>query len=62
MRRGILRIRPLVNREGGHTAVEYAVILGVVFVVCLAAIRSLSTYFRASITNSASAIIHSDEP
>ena len=41
MQRLIRRIKSFVGREEGPTAVEYAVLLALIIIVCLAAIRIL---------------------
>ena len=46
----------LIHEEDGPTAVEYAVMLSLVIVVCIASVRSMSTATRASFDNSAQAI------
>lgn len=42
--------------ESGPTAVEYAVIIALIIVVCIGAVNSLSTATRASLDASSSAI------
>jgi pilus assembly protein Flp/PilA len=41
VRRAANRVRNFVEREDGPTAVEYAVMLAMIIVVCIAAITSL---------------------
>ncbi len=42
--------------ESGPTAVEYAVIIALIIVVCISAVSSLSTATRASLDASSNAI------
>ncbi len=54
------RTKKLLSRfwadESGPTAVEYAVIIALIIVVCISAVSSLSTATRASLDASSSAI------
>ncbi len=45
-----------VAEEDGPTAVEYAVMLSLIIVVCIASVRSLSTATRASLDASSQEI------
>lgn len=45
------RIRRFVRSEDGPTAVEYAVMLALIVVVCLAAIRTIGTNAKTTFTN-----------
>ena len=51
MRKLIHRIRQFLRREDGPTAVEYAVMLAMIIVVCLAAVRTLGTNTKTTFTN-----------
>jgi pilus assembly protein Flp/PilA len=53
MRKWLERLARFVQEEDGPTAVEYAVMLALIIVVCLAAIGSLGTSASASFGNSA---------
>jgi pilus assembly protein Flp/PilA len=44
-------LQRFLNAEDGPTAVEYAVMLALIVVVCLAAITSLGTNTNATFTN-----------
>ena len=48
--------RRITGSEDGPTAVEYAVMLALVVVVCLAAIRSVGTNAKTTFTNVANSI------
>ncbi len=56
MRKLIHRIRQFVRREDGPTAVEYAVMLAMIVIVCLAAIRTLGSNAKTTFTNTANSI------
>jgi pilus assembly protein Flp/PilA len=56
MRKLIHRIRQFVRREDGPTAVEYAVMLALIIIVCLAAVRTLGTNAKTTFTNAANSI------
>ena len=49
-------IRNLFRSEDGPTAVEYAVMLAMIVVVCLAAVRTLGTNAKTTFTNVANSI------
>ncbi len=51
MRKLIHQIRQFVRREDGPTAVEYAVMLAMIVVVCLAAVRTVGTNTTTTYTN-----------
>jgi len=44
-------VREFLTREDGPTAVEYAVMLALIIVVCLVAITALGTNANATFTN-----------
>lgn len=44
-------VAEFVNREDGPTAVEYAVMLALIIVVCISAITALGTNANATFTN-----------
>jgi len=46
----------LIRREDGPTAVEYAVMLALVVLVCLVAIRTLGTNTNTTFTNAANSL------
>lgn len=50
------RIRNFILAEDGPTAVEYAVMLAMIIVVCLAAVRTLGTNAKTTFTNIANSI------
>ena len=50
------RIRNFISAEDGPTAVEYAVMLAMIIVVCLAAVRTLGTNAKTTFTNIANSI------
>ncbi|MBL8820822.1 MAG: Flp family type IVb pilin [Planctomyces sp.] len=50
------RIRNFIRAEDGPTAVEYAVMLAMIIVVCLAAVRTLGTNAKTTFTNIANSI------
>lgn len=54
MKRFIKGLRRLVRLQDGPTAVEYAVILALIVLVCLAAIRTLGNNANTTFTNTAS--------
>ena len=56
MRRHWQLLTRLIESEDGPTAVEYAVMLALVLLVCLVAIRSFGTTTSESIRNSAKSI------
>jgi pilus assembly protein Flp/PilA len=49
-------VRNFVQREDGPTAVEYAVMLALIIVVCITAITSLGTNANATFTTVGNAI------
>jgi len=51
MRSFAQNVRELLTREDGPTAVEYAVMLALIIVVCLVAITALGTNANATFTN-----------
>jgi len=56
MQRFIQGARRLVGSDDGPTAVEYAVMLALIVLVCLAAIRTLGTNANTTFTNTANSI------
>ena len=50
------RIRNFISAEDGPTAVEYAMMLAMIIVVCLAAVRTLGTNAKTTFTNIANSI------
>lgn len=56
MQRFIKRVRRLIGLEDGPTAVEYAVMLALIVLVCLAAIRTLGTNTKTTFTRAANSI------
>ena len=51
MRKAFARFRRLILLEDGPTAVEYAVMLALIVVVCLAAIKTVGTNAKTTFTN-----------
>ena len=51
MKNLISRVQRLLACEDGPTAVEYAVMLALIVIVCLAAIRSVGTNTNATFTS-----------
>lgn len=51
MRTLVTRINRFIRSEDGPTAVEYAVMLALIIIVCLAAIRALGTNAKNTFTN-----------
>jgi len=49
-------VKELVRREDGPTAVEYAVMLALIIVVCIAAITALGTNANATFTTVGNAV------
>ena len=49
-------VRRLMRSDDGPTAVEYAVMLALIVVVCLAAVRAIGTNAKASFQNVANSI------
>jgi pilus assembly protein Flp/PilA len=56
MRKLVNQIRRFVRQEDGPTAVEYAVMLALIIIVCLAAIRTVGTNAKTTFTNVANSI------
>jgi pilus assembly protein Flp/PilA len=56
MERFLIRVRRLGRSEEGPTAVEYAVMLALIVLVCLAGIRRLGNRTRATFRNTANSI------
>jgi pilus assembly protein Flp/PilA len=56
MRKFIERVQNFLQREDGPTAVEYAVMLALIIVVCITAITALGTNANATFTNVSNAI------
>ena len=50
------KLARFVTAEDGPTAVEYAVMLALIVVVCLAAVRTIGTNAKTTFTNVASSI------
>ena len=51
MRKFLRQLRDFLKREDGPTAVEYAVMLALIIVVCITAITSLGTNAKATFNN-----------
>jgi pilus assembly protein Flp/PilA len=56
MRRFALEVRKLLKGEDGPTAVEYAVMLALIIVVCLVAITSVGTQASTTFSDVAASI------
>lgn len=56
MRQFIQRVRRFAESDGGPTAVEYAVMLALIVVVCLAAIQSVGTKANTTFSHVASSL------
>jgi len=56
MRRFALEVRKFLKAEDGPTAVEYAVMLALIIVVCLVAITSVGSKASATFSNVAASI------
>ena len=56
MRRFTLELRKFLQSEDGPTAVEYAVMLALIIVVCLVAITSVGSKASATFSNVAASI------
>jgi pilus assembly protein Flp/PilA len=52
----IAKVRRFLESEDGPTAVEYAVMLALIVVVCLTTIQSLGTNANATFTNVSTAL------
>jgi pilus assembly protein Flp/PilA len=50
------QIRDFLRSEEGPTAVEYAVMLALIVIVCLAAIKTVGTNAKTTFTNAANSI------
>jgi pilus assembly protein Flp/PilA len=50
------KMRRFLASEDGPTAVEYAVMLALIIIVCLVAIKSVGTNASASFTNTANSL------
>lgn len=53
MKKLVHNVRQFLADEGGPTAVEYAVMLSLIIIVCLAAIRTVGTNTNATFTTAA---------
>jgi pilus assembly protein Flp/PilA len=56
MLKSLQRIRRLLKDESGPTAVEYAVMLALIVIVCLAAIKTVGTNAKTTFSNVAASI------
>jgi pilus assembly protein Flp/PilA len=56
MKRFVKGLRRLVGLQDGPTAVEYAVMLALIVLVCLAAIRTLGSNTNTTFTNMANSL------
>jgi pilus assembly protein Flp/PilA len=56
MRKFALQVAGFLKREDGPTAVEYAVMLALIIVVCITAITALGTNANKTFTNVSNAI------
>ncbi len=56
MRRFAIEVRKFLQSEDGPTAVEYAVMLALIIVVCLVAITSVGSKASATFSNVAASI------
>jgi pilus assembly protein Flp/PilA len=56
MKKVLTWVRNFVNKEDGPTAVEYAVMLALIIVVCIAAITTLGTNANQTFTTVGTAI------
>jgi pilus assembly protein Flp/PilA len=56
MKNFALKLRRFLVSEDGPTAVEYAVMLALIVIVCLTAINSLGTNAKTTFTNVANSI------
>jgi pilus assembly protein Flp/PilA len=55
--KGLIKgLRRLVGSQDGPTAVEYAVMLALIVLVCVAAIRTLGTNTSTTFTNTANSL------
>ena len=51
MKRFLSKVQHFVKSEDGPTAVEYAVMLALIIIVCLAAIQAVGTQANTTFTN-----------
>jgi pilus assembly protein Flp/PilA len=56
MNKFVAKVSSFLRKEDGPTAVEYAVMLALIIVVCIAAITALGTNANATFSNVSSAI------
>ena len=56
MKNLVLKLRRFLKSEDGPTAVEYAVMLALIVVVCLTAIKSIGTNANTAFTNVATSL------
>ncbi len=56
MRSLISKAQRFIKSEDGPTAVEYAVMLALIVIVCLAAVRAIGTNSKATFTNVSNSI------
>jgi pilus assembly protein Flp/PilA len=56
MRASLSRLRRFLLQEDGPTAVEYAVMLALIVVVCLTAIKTVGTNAKTTFTNVANSL------
>ena len=56
MRKFTERVKSFLKREDGPTAVEYAVMLALIIVVCITAITTLGSHANKTFTNVANSI------
>jgi pilus assembly protein Flp/PilA len=56
MRKFVQKVAEFLQREDGPTAVEYAVMLALIIVVCITAITALGTNANKTFTNVSGAI------
>jgi pilus assembly protein Flp/PilA len=54
--KALLWIARLVSRDDGPTAVEYAVMLGLIIIVCITAIQAVAVYPKAQFNTVANSI------
>ena len=57
MRKFAQKVQRFITSEDGPTAVEYAVMLALIVIVCLTAIRSIGTQAAATFTNVATELM-----
>ena len=56
MRKLLYRIRLFICEQDGPTAVEYAVMLALIIIVCLAAIKTVGTNASSTFTKAANSL------